>query len=197
MKEKKPNGVQLLLRAIVRDPNGKILSDTGQNPSKSFVIQFLEFFYALFRGENTSATAEDGVEHPIYTGALNFDVHLHIDAPVNDSDYGIVVGTGDTGETNTDHKLETQLTEGVGAGEITHGEESVGTAGVVGANVDLETNRSFSNNTGSLITVKEVGIYTDFSATYQFCIIRDILGVPIEIPDMCSLTVYYTLRTVV
>jgi len=204
MKEKKANGVQLLLRAVVKDPDGKILSDTGQKPAKSFLIQFLEFFRCLFDGINEAATDVFGAEEYIYNqgGSYQADKVFLANAPINDSDAGIVVGIGDTAETNTDHKLETQLTEGIGAGNITHGEVVIETTAVVGANVDLEAKRSFPNNTGETITVKEAGIYSRIirpTAPNKFhCIIRDVLDAPgIDVPDMCSLTVYYTFRTTV
>ncbi len=200
-KDKKSHGVQLLLRMVVKDPNGKVLSDTGQKPAKSFVIQFLEFIYGAFEGLAAhTATATDGTEDMIYNSANDASDHFCLNAPINDDEYGIVVGTGDTAETNTDFKLETQLTEGAGLGNITHGVMVIGTTAVVGANVDLETSRSFTNNTGAAITVKEAGVYTGllFNGTRNFhCIIRDVLGTPVEVPDMCSLAVFYTFRTTV
>lgn len=203
MKEKKANGVQLLLRAVVKDSDGKVISDTGKKPSRSFVIQFLEFLYFLFTSTGTTgnATSVAGTEAIIYKYNVDADDQFRVDATINWSGWGIVVGTGDTAEANTDYALETQLTEGVGAGNITHGESVVETTAVVGANVDLETKRSFINNTGSMITVKETGMYTkyyDFPSTIYHCIIRDVLTAPgVDVPDKCSITVYYTLRTTV
>lgn len=198
MSKKKSNGVQLLIRAVVTDKDGKVLSDTGQKPSKSFVIQFLEFLYYLFKdgSANYNATATDGTEDNMYDWDALTSIHLVIDAGVNISTHGIVVGTGDTAPTNTDYKLVTQLTEGTTLGKITHGETVIQTTAVVGANVNLETKRSFPNNTGSTITIKEAGIYTS-SSLGIFCIIRDVLGATIDVPDKCALTVYYTFRTTV
>lgn len=202
MSEKKPHGVQLLIRAVVKDPDGKIIHDTGQKPSKSFVIQFLEVVYGIFNALAVGGyeiTATDGTEDYVYVHDQNCNQHFIVDAGVNVSTHGIVVGTGDTAETNTDYKLQTQLTEGVGAGNITHGAMTVGAVAVVGANVDLELKRSFTNNTGSTITVKEAGIYIflNYSTLFYHCIIRDVLVSPIDVPDKCTLTVYYTLRTTV
>ena len=197
MKKKKSHGVQLLIRCVVKNPNGRIISDTGQKPANSFVIQFLEFIYLMMGGAIMLATATDGTEDGIYSGALASSDLFQIKAPANNSLYGMVVGTGDTAEDNEDYCLETQLTEGVGAGNITHGIMGVGTTAVVGVNVDLVLSRSFHNLTGSAITVKEAGLYTKYSTLYYHCIIRDVLGTPVEVPDKCSLTVYYTVRTTV
>jgi hypothetical protein len=208
MKEKKPNGIQLLLRAVVKDPEGKILSDTGQMPSKSFVIQFLEFLYGVFKVVNVNATDTSGAESPIvlnqsgiyYPPAIQ---QCRIDALVNTSLYGIVVGTNDgsTPVSNTDYKLDTQLTEGTGAGQITHGESTVGAVSVVGANVDMVLTRSFTNLTGTSIAIKEAGIYKRYAydtyvPKYYHCLIRDVFP-EISVPINCSLSVYYTIRTTV
>ena len=200
MSEKKSHGVQLLIRTVVKDPDGKVIHDSGQKPSKSFVIQFLEFIYAASRGSALSATDVAGAESMIYNNAYEPAISFSIDAPINVSLYGIVVGTGDTGETNTDYKLETQLTEGVGAGNITHGVVDFVTVAIVGVNVDFEIKRAFTNNTGSLITVAEAGMYTKQTGPpgpKYHCIIRDVLVASVDVPDKCSLTVYYTLRTTV
>lgn len=200
-KEKKAHGVQLLIRAVVTDPDGKVVSDTGRKPANSFVIQFLEFIYAMFNSANLNATTTTNQEDFIYLTTQEPNAVFRVDAPINNSIYGLVVGTGDTAETNADYKLETQLTHGVGAGNISHGVTTVGTAGVVGANVDLEIKRPFTNLTGSAITVKETGIYTSGlvggDAPYFHCIIRDVFPGPVNVPDNCSLTVYYTVRTTV
>jgi len=199
-KEKKSHGVQLLIRCVVRDPDGKIITDTGRKPARSFVIQFLEFVYGMIDPSNVSATDLAGAETLFYKTGTPVFALLQIEAVVNDSDYGVVVGTGDTAATNTDYKLETQLTEGVGLGNITHGAQVVGTAAVVGANVDLVLTRAFTNNTGSTITVKEAGIYTEYSGVtgpFYHCIVRDVLPGSVDVPDKCSLTVIYTVRTTV
>lgn len=199
MKKKKPHGVHLLIRAIVRDPDGKVIQDTGEKPAKSFVIQFLEYIYYLFNAPaSAKATDKLGAEQDIYIDDVEMYRFFRVRAGINNSTYGIVVGTGDTAEDNADYKLATQLLEGSTAGKITHGATTSVTTAVVGANVDLELKRSFTNNTGSTITVKEAGIYVNnYWANYYHCIVRDVLGAPIEILDKFSLTIYYTLRTTV
>lgn len=200
-KVKKSHGVQLLIRCIVTDPDGKVVSDTGEKPARSFVIQFLEFIGALFRDNigEVSATATNGTEDPIYYSTMSAKNQCRVDAPANTSAWGLVVGTGDAGVTNTDHKLETQLTEGITAGKITHASVIFTATAVVGANVDLLIKRSFTNSTGSSIGVKEAGIYiksvVEFEETSYFCIVRDVLPGTVNVPDKFSLTIIYTVRT--
>lgn len=205
-KEKKSHGVQLLIQCVVKDPDGKIVTDTGQAPSKSFVIQFLEFLYLVFKpGALTAKTDTTGAAGYIYYNLIPSvppRAALSVVADVNDDTHGIVIGTGDTAEDNENHKLETQLTEGVGVGNITHGELEIVPTDVVGGNVDLVLKRAFTNNTGVAIGAKEVGIYSNWKNTLDpfdvyHCIVRDVLGAPVNIPDRYSLTIIYTYRTTV
>lgn len=196
-KEKKGHGVQLLLRMVVRDPEEKIISDTGKKKARSFLIQFLEFLYGFPSTTIYRATATNGTEQNYVYGTYVCDGVFNVNAAVADYKFGVVIGTGDTAESNTDYALANQLTEGVGAGNISHGAVSFTGTAVVGANVDLEVKRAFTNATGSTITVKEAGVYVGLADTYFHCIIRDVLAASVEVPDKCSLTVIYTIRTTV
>jgi len=200
MKEKKAHGVQLLIRCVVTDPDGKVISDTGNKKARSFLIQFLEYIGAMFDDPGTvDATATDGTEDMLYWPGQAGGVQFMADAGVNIGTHGLVVGTGDTAPTNTDYSLETKIAEGAGAGQLTHGVVVFTAAAVVGANVDMIIQRAFTNNSGSTITVKEAGIYTEMTVVgpYYHCIVRDVLGVPVDVPNRCSLAVYYTFRTTV
>lgn len=198
--ERKAAEIELLLRLVVKNEKGEIIQDTGDKPSHSFVIQFLEWIYALLDGPATStATDVDNATNIIYKGILQTDFQFGVDAPAGSSEWGLVVGQGAGAETNVNYKLTDQLTEGVGAGNITHDVTTIGTTAVVGANVDLVIQRTFVNNTGASLTVREVGIYMRYAETgpftYYHCLIRDVLAVPITLADKCTVTVYYTLRT--
>lgn len=199
-KEKEANGVQLFLRTVVTDPKGKVLHDSGKIKSKSFVIQFLEGLSGKFRNLSLNATARDGTEDQIHESGRTGSSFFQSKPGVNVADRGIVVGTGNTPVTNTDYVLDSQLTEGVGAGNITHNAQSHDAVVESAGNVDLVSKRSFTNNTGSTITVEEVGWYikcAQSAGSFYFMIIRDVLGSPLDIPAACSLTVYYTHRTTV
>lgn len=198
MKENKTHGIQLLLRAVVTDPDGKVISDTGEKPARSFVIQFLEAIYFILKGLTGNATSIDGTEKEIISN-LQYEKQIRIAGGTNNIKQGIVVGTGDAAESNINYKLATIIAAGAGAGQLTYGVQVIGTAAVVGPNVDLELKRSITNNSGSTIIVKEVGLYAqNFTWSDRvFCMIRDVFPGPINFPFRYSLTVYYTLRTTV
>lgn len=201
-KEEKAHSLQLLLRLVVTDKDGKIISDTGQKPAKSFLIQYLEFWYGAFRGVNYSCTDIYNAETPIYEGARASTSVFRLDGPVGNNLYGIVVGTnaGSTPEDNENYKLDTQILHGAGAGQLTHNACTWDAPAIVGVNVECEGKRSFTNNSGATVTVKEVGVYAcgsiDVGTKRYHCIIRDVVADK-DVPDLCSLTVYYTLRTCV
>lgn len=197
-KNQRPHSLGLFHRAILKDSKGKILLDTGEKPSKSFVEPFLVWVYSMFSTLQLAVTDTAGAERVMYGAGAPCNNFFNVNALANDSDFGIVIGTGDTAETNTDWKLETQLTEGVGGGQITHGACAIGVTAIVDVNVDLALTRTFTNNTGAGITVKEAGIYEEDDVYNWFhMIVRDVLPTPILVPDTCSLSVIYTMRSTV
>ncbi len=200
MKKQKTNGIKLLIRMVVKDSKGRVIQDTGQDPAKSFVIQFLKWLGGVFESTNINATDITGAPKNIVSTIRKSFEMARVDALVNDATHGIVVGTGDAAVDNTDIALETKIAHGSGAGQLTHGAQGIEAVAVVGANVDLELKRAFTNNSGGAIIVKEVGLYmkSKQNGTYAyFMVIRDVLAPAITVPDMCSLTIYYTLRTTV
>ena len=194
----KSDEVGLLLRLVVKDRNGVILSDTKHKPAKSFVIQFLEFIYGLFRGSDTMATAVDNTEKPIYEADYTYSSLFSANEGVGGGLYSVVVGTndGESPESNMDYSLDTKIAQGSGSGQMMHGVTTIGEVGVVGANVDVEWKRVFTNLSGAQIIVKEVGMRTRYYTLYYHLAIRDVIT-QVAVPDNCSLTVYYTLRTTV
>ncbi len=197
-KQNKTHGVQLLVQAIVRDPEGNIVTDTGQNPAHSFTIQFLKFIGAMLHGANdVTATDITNSATLLYKKTFNTIQQFNIGAVVNEDTYGIVVGTDNTAEDNLDYKLGAQIAEGTGVGELTHGEVTYTVAAEVGPNVDLRIVRTFTNATGLDVTVEEAGVYASHALTNYHCIIRDVLPAPVVVPHRYSLSIIYTLRTTI
>ncbi len=195
--------LELFHRIIIRDKEGNIEYDTGLVPSNSWNIAFLEHIYGAFRDatvniEDTGNTSR-AVPRPYYGSYVRFTT----DAPDNNANYGIVVGTGTTAPTNTDYALAAQIAHGTGAGQLDYGANSFVVPSIVSGNIDMTLSRSFYNGSGSSIIVKEIGIYcrsnvgTGAGTARYFCLARDVLSTPEPVGDTKTLTIQYTIRTTV
>jgi hypothetical protein len=117
---------------------------------------------------------------------------------VTDDDNGVVIGTGSTAVTISDYKLETQIAEGVGAGQMEHQAGTKTEPTVAGSSISCTLKRIFINNSGNTITVTESGIYCyGGGTTWDFCIVRDVLPAGVAVPDGGAITVTYTLTVTV
>jgi hypothetical protein len=70
---------------------------------------------------------------------------MRCDAQNGDDTYGIVVGTGNAAEDNSDYKLGTKIAHGLTAGKLSYGPVSHVAPVVNGANVDYVMTRSYYN----------------------------------------------------
>jgi len=116
--------------------------------------------------------------------------------------WGIQVGSGTTAESFEDYVLDTQLTEGTGAGNISYVASQAHaityTAGTKVLKNDLI--RYFNNNTGGSRAVNEVALVGKFQAgttnnrAYNFLMARDKLGATVTVADTGQLKVTYTIQ---
>jgi hypothetical protein len=111
---------------------------------------------------------------------------------------GIVVGSSNQAESIDDFKLISIINHGTGAGRLSYQAMQNPTVSWNSQTKRFSARytRYFSNQSGGTITVAEVGIYAYFtyaSSDETFCIIRDVLSQPINIPNSYDLKVEYTL----
>jgi hypothetical protein len=186
------------VRVKIHDAEGKLKTQTQWKQSQSFVqtfLQLIHFYIAEATTENI-VTNIDGTDTDVYTPMNDsYEDCMQLNAGSGVDSYGIVVGSGTGAESNTDYALDTKITDGSGAGQLEYG--SQGFVGVfeVAGNVDMIINRVFFNNSGSGVTVEEIGVYiwnNSPVATDYFCIIRDLLNFTVNNGE--SATVEYTLR---
>lgn len=188
-------------RIVIKNKQGKIVSDSEFTPCYSFVLQFLECLYVLVNQgithpwEYVTDTSGSKRVFPQGSGLTEGLVNIFslMAASENDS-YGIVVGTGTTSPATDDYSLETQIAHGTGAGELVHGAVNAIIPVASGVNIDQKFYRTFTNNSGGSITVKEIGMITRTmgSNTYYFLIARD--SVDHTVLDGQTLTVEYLIR---
>ena len=107
---------------------------------------------------------------------------------------GIVIGTGNTAVTSSDYMLQTRIVSGVATGEIEYFANIFTTVVVSAPNASFTVNRIFRNGSGGSVTIKEIGIYAMSEDAYTYCIIRDVLGVPVTMDDGDYLKITYTFQ---
>lgn len=132
---------------------------------------------------NTSVTA--GAYN---AGASYYNWYYTAVAAIGIDAYGMVVGinTGATAVALTDYKLDTQIAQGVGAGQMKYSAASYQVGKISsGANRSYKLIRWFTNDSPGAITVKEVGFitrpYKAAVGSYNVLICRDVLAVPVVV----------------
>lgn len=203
--DKSRGAMTLYKRIIIRDAAGRVVEDTGEQPSYSYTFQFIRLLESWMRN-NQTLTAQDVTDtsrilnmpgSAAITDDLTYQA-MHVAAGEDDDAYGILVGTDDTAEANDDVALTAKIAQGNGAGQLEHGPMSFVTPRVNGSYVDYVLIRNFYNNSGSPITSKEFAIYTKRYAAgawpKYFCFIRDTDAVGKTVEHGDTMTVQYTLR---
>ena len=185
-------------RLIIRNKKGEIVKDTGLIPSHSYLLQFMQFMYGRFRPiSNVNGKDVDGAQtHIVDTSSLNSN---RLDAGVGDDTFGLVVGTnaGSTPEANDNYVLDTKiLNTAVGeAGKLYYQSVTFVAPTANGGNVDFDITRTWLNETGSPITVKEIGmICKNITDTKYHLLLRDVVSDEV-VADGYTLTLVYTLRS--
>lgn len=207
----KDNGVIKMMetyrRVLLHNKEGKLVKDSGLIPSHSYIIQFLELIYSIMRCTNNvwygdmDATDVDNAESRLSGAAQVNNTYGRVNAGIGDDTFGIVVGTnaGTTPEDNENYKLDTKiLHSAIGdAGELNYQAVTFVAPSVQGANIDFDITRTFLNETGVTITVKEIGIICkNITDTKYHLMLRDVVSDE-AVLDGYTLTVVYTLRTTV
>ena len=209
---------QLLYNIDLYDASGKKIRSTGFKESHSFVRNFLKMLgektMGITYGYNQSwkngmydtsnvevewVTTNQGGIIPNETAS-----GWGIASEAGQGSYGIVVGLGTNAVTNTDYKLQTPiLNHGSGGTQLLFGQTKGTATEIMGANVDYIIHRIITNNSGSTITLKEMGIYMlcyagsapSYPTTYYVCILRDNVDFAIASGEACIIT--YKWRTTV
>jgi len=204
------NNIDVKLTIIVKDKDGKIIKQHKQR-SHSFVSNFVSILATLMLNPyNTYNNAYPIKDLSGTTQSLNAinesaDEVLTMLDNANDSTYGIVVGTGTATPTPQDYKLENQIQNGTGSGQLSYGTHSISPTptnlSISNNTILFQVSRTFQNQSGASIIVSEVGIIAETnistssaSGTNDYVlIIHDLLSSPITIPNNAVLTIVYTI----
>lgn len=113
---------------------------------------------------------------------------------------GIVIGTGETAESLNDYVLGAIIAEGTDSGQMNYAGMSItnpvwdGT----GKTMTRALERTMVNNSGSSITVKEIGLigYMIYNTSNngKFLLARDVLSTPVAVAHESQIKVTYTIQ---
>jgi len=188
----------------VRDASGKLLT-FRKFKAKSWLPQFLGLIKGQFmiphlsntNGGNAPVTDTSGtVRYYPPSGASLYAAAICLYAGDGVGDYGLVVGSSDTPNTVNTYTMGAIIPHGSGSGQLNYGATSIeNPSNPPGTNNWIfRIIRTFSNNSGASITVKEIGLivktWDSGGNTRYFLIARDVIS-PVTVPSGSTLTVRY------
>jgi len=198
--KKKEERVMAEFRVFVTDEHGKIIRDTGTKKCKSFVKWFLVGILADLSVHNRTCKNTSGSEFTLeaegnISGSGRYGL-FRGSAGVGNASYGILVGRNDTPPTNEDFKLLEKIGHGDGAGQLEYDKMMFPDINISGGYVKLPLLRTFYNNSGATITVKEIGFVVHVEWNNTECLwLRDVLSPPIDVEQGKTLSVQYIIKT--
>ena len=197
-KNNKMRGHTLKVYCLVEvKDKGKVIY-SKQFESHSFVAQWLQLLYGMF-GQIDLSILGNNYPQQLWQGAAPpyaYPTPFSLNAGSGNQSYGIQVGSGTTKSIN-DTGLDSLIANGSSAGQLSYGSVSV-TSPSINTSTNqgnVSTSRSFTNNSGGSVTVSEVGVIFNTSAsdgnTHPTFVIHDILSSPITLANGQVLTVTY------
>jgi len=163
------NNVDAYITIELKDKNGNIIKRHKQH-SHSFVAQFLSGLQSI---ANSTAL--------VTTSYWN-------------ASQGIQIGTGTGTPEPTDTALFNLIANGTGAGQMVY-PSSITVSSVVinGKTSSFTIQSTITNNSGSPITVTEVGINGSYNYPLGGLQTHDLLSSPITVPNGTAITITYTI----
>jgi hypothetical protein len=204
IKDRRGHPLEAYWEIEVRDASGKLLT-FRKVKAKSWLPQFLGLIKGQFmipyatnvNGSNVIVTDTSGTGR--YYPRADYLLHstgLSLYAGDGVGDYGLVVGSSDTPNTVNTYTMGAIIQHGNASGQLYYGSTTMESpTNPSGTNYWIfRITRTFTNNSGASITVKEIGLIVktqggDGVARY-FLIARDVIN-PVTVPNGATLTVRY------
>lgn len=146
--------MKLLISSQSVSKTGK-LSYAYFQPANSLLKNYMSTLYTFITQFNTNFT---DTAHNVRSLSAHF-YNFRLNAPANDSSWGILLGTSAQAITKDDYSLIAPITHGTGTGQLLY-QVTTFPAGftVDGNDVYFDVRRTFINNSGSNITYNEIGL---------------------------------------
>ena len=146
--------IKIFIKAQLKDPSGRVVRDFDFKEAHSFVGNWIK---ALFVTMGGGSIGINNVTGGLTTVAINNGI-LTIAAAANVTTNGILIGSGTNPPTLGDYNLQTQITANV-YHQIVNFFMNTPSASAM----ELAINRAFLNNTGSALTINEVGLVAAYA----------------------------------
>jgi hypothetical protein len=174
--------IQTEIRATVHTKEGKIIKRYPCLKNKSLLKQFTQLLMVQISQIAQTITDTSGTPNPFSPNAIN----LSSPGAIGDKTLGIQIGSDDTPVTMSDYVLGAPITT-----NVDYLLQSIAIQNPNASTWRISTARAFTNNTGSTLSIKEVGfIGLAVSTAYKFLLDRALYAV--DVGD--GLTVTFTFR---
>jgi len=175
---------QVLIGAKVYSKDGVLLRELRPKRANSLLKQFAKGLKIHFQQANETVKQTSGADISAGPHALDFKCVAAQDV----TNIGIVIGTGTTAVTMTDYKLEAQVTTNVAHSNVSFGEDTPDAS-----TYRVQIIRTFTNNTGAALEIREVGLYSPLGGYYYCCIDRTLYSVDLAAGQSVTLTYYISI----
>jgi hypothetical protein len=193
------------LTILVRDKDGKVVRihrQRSHSPTSNFIYLLLPTSYYTAIGQEVTITNINGTSNSwtTYRGGISYP-----NTATNNPSYIIMIQVGSGSQSNSFSatKLAAPIANGSGSGQLVYGQPSVSTnVTASGSSAYFYISQTFNNQSGTTITITEVGIVTQIWVNGPGCgysvnlgpllMWYDVLSSSISIPNGGSLTIYYT-----
>jgi len=200
----------------LKTKDGKVLLK-GAKPFNSFVKNFMVMLEAMFKGEDdktppptpTQAVDLDGnsfsLSFPTPEGLYGIPLGWNINAEAGDTlflrneptEWGIIVGSGDSPTTINFYNLESMYPHGKDVGYMNYMSTQVTEPEYDGTYVKFTINRLIINEADVSQIVREVGLIArEYYTWKRFLIARDVLDSPVTMPAKSLLEVTIVIAAV-
>jgi hypothetical protein len=200
IKDRRGHPLEAYWEIEVRDASGKLLT-FRKVKAKSWLAQFIGMIRGQFACDASTPVIDIGGTTRYYQLPTNIydslsNSGMYINSGAGDSSFGLVVGSSDTPNTVNQYTMGAIIPHGTGSGQLSYGTHTIeNPSNPTGTNYwFFRIIRTFTNNSGASITVKEIGLIVrakDSSNNLRyFLIARDVIS-PVTVPNGATLTVRY------
>lgn len=171
--------LSVTLQGEIRDPTGWIIKTLPEIPANSYLRQFVDLLSVQLSRVALNITRITGA---VYSTAAD-DENFRADGGAGATTYGIVIGDGEAAVALEDYALGNQLTT-----DIVYSSVSFGVPITDGGKRYFDITRTFTNNTGAGLGIKEVGLYVGLTGIAKLaCIDRSLYSADVANGDSISL----------